>query len=361
MSSSKPITADQILDEVKANFFKGQKRKFLPGLLIALIRFLKRLEATGGRYASLEDFYKKFPLVTVSSKGGGVNTFTVSVNGKSSTIRKDYDQIADFFRNEKHRYDFPSSAPHATQAWRDYVPWIEAILSFDDESLDDLEQNVIDYVLESLPSQAIDPSSVKREPPLFLLYLQDFDLTSKSGEPTGAAYQGTVFGYIRADAPHLQVEVGKVRTGSKREKRVGDIDARDGEKLVLSAEVKQYVVGDKDLGEFGEFSKLIAQHQALGLVVALGFKEEAAKKIASMGLEPISRDDLIERVRIWDPLKQRIAISAILYYANFREQNSVLYGRIQEFIAKAEAANTSKLAIDPSNSASDAEMPEIQD
>ncbi|MGN3937800.1 hypothetical protein ABVB18_21015 [Xanthomonas citri pv. mangiferaeindicae] len=80
-----------------------------------------------------------------------------------------------------------------------------------------------------------------------------------------------------------------------------------------------------------------------------------------MGLEPISRDDLIERVRIWDPLKQRIAISAILYYANFREQNSVLYGRIQEFIAKAEAANTSKIAIDPSNSASDAEMPEIQD
>lgn len=353
MSISNAITTGQILDEVKANFFGGQRRKFLPGLLIALIRFLRSLEATGGRYASLDDFHKDFPLVTVTSKGGGVNTFTVLVDGKSSAIRKDYDKIADFFRNEKHRYDFPSSAPHATQAWRDYIPWIEAILSFDDSSLDELERNVIDFVLESLPSQAIDPSSVKREPPLFLLYLQGFDLTSKSGEPTGAAYQGTVFGYIRADAPHLQVEVGKVRTGSKREKRVGDIDARDGEKLVLSAEVKQYVVGDKDLGEFGEFSKLIAQHQALGLVVALGFKEDAAKKIAGMGLEPLSRDDLIERVRIWDPLKQRIAISAILYYANFREQNSVLYGRIQEFIANAEAANTSKLAIDTSNSTSD--------
>lgn len=353
MSASNPITTDQILDEVKANFFGGQRRKFLPGLLIALIRFLRSLEATGGRYASLDDFHKDFPLVTVTSKGGGVNTFTVLVDGKSSAIRKDYDKIADFFRNEKHRYDFPSSAPHATQAWRDYIPWIEAILSFDDSSLDELERNVIDFVLESLPSQAIDPSSVKREPPLFLLYLQNFDLTSKPGEPTGAAYQGTVFGYIRADAPHLQVEVGKVRTGSKREKRVGDIDARDGEKLVLSAEVKQYVVGDKDLGEFGEFSKLIAQHQALGLVVALGFKEDAAKKLAGMGLEPLSRDDLIERVRIWDPLKQRIAISAILYYANFREQNSVLYGRIQEFIANTEAANTSKLAIDTSSSTSD--------
>ncbi|KOB40185.1 hypothetical protein AE930_09530 [Xanthomonas arboricola] len=258
MSNLQPITTSQILDEVKANFFGGQRRKFLPGLLIALIRFLRRLKATGGKYASLDDFHRDFPLATVTKKGGGVNTFTVIVNGKSLAIRKDYDNIANFFRNEKHRYDFPSSAPHATQAWRDYLPWIEAILSFDDSSLDDLEKNVIDYVLESLPSQAIDPSSVKREPPLFLLYLQNFDLTSRSGEPTGAAYQGTVFGYIRADAPHLQVEVGKVRTGSKREKRVGDIDARDGEKLVLSAEVKQYVVGDKDLGEFGEFSKLIA-------------------------------------------------------------------------------------------------------
>ncbi|MCI2263389.1 hypothetical protein [Xanthomonas indica] len=346
MNSSQSITPKKILEDVKANFFGGQRRKFLPGLLIALIRFLRNLKATGGKYASLEEFHKDFPLVTVTSKGGGVNTFTVLVNGKSSAIRKEYDKIADFFRNEKHRYDFPSSAPHATQAWRDYISWIEAILSFDDPSLDALEKDVIDYVLDSLPSQAIDPSTVKREPPLFLLYLQNFDLTSKAGEPTGAAYQGTVFGYIRADAPHLQVEVGKVRTGSKREKRVGDIDARDGEKLVLSAEVKQYVVGDKDLGEFGEFSQLIAQHQALGLVVALGFKDDASKKIAEMGLEPLSRDDLIERVRIWDPLKQRIAISAIMYYANFREQNSVLYERIQNFIAEAEVANTAKLAIE---------------
>lgn len=347
--NSKQITPDLILTDVKANFFGGQKRKFLPGLLIAIIRFLRRLNATGGKYSSLTEFHKDFPLVTQKKNGAGVNTFTVTVDGKDLAIRKDYDAIANFFRNDNHRYDFPSSAPHATQAWRDYVSWIEAILSFSDDSLDKLEQDVIDHVLGALPSQAIDPTTVKRDPPLFLQYLQSFDMTSRAGEPTGAAYQGTVFGYIRADAPHLQVEVGKVRTGSKREKRVGDIDARDGEKLVLSAEVKQYVVDEDDIGEFSEFSKLISQHQALGLVVALGFKGDAAKNIAKMGLEPLSRDDLIERVRIWDPLKQRIAISAILYYANFREQNSVLYERTRSFITSCEVSNLPISPKDPIN------------
>ncbi|WP_423163921.1 hypothetical protein [Stenotrophomonas maltophilia] len=325
-------TPDEILEEIKKNFFTGQKRKFLPALLIAFIRFLRGLEAVGGKYESLDEFYEEFPLATKGRGGAGINTFVVEVDGKNKSIRKDYDGIAGWFRNDQSRFDFPSSAPHATQAWRDYTHWLEAILSYDLETLNKLEEDAKDYVLAALVSQAIDPTTVKREPPVFLLFLQSFDLEKKQGEISGAAYQGTVFGYIRADSPHLQVEVGKVRTGSKREKRVGDVDARDGDKLVLSAEVKQFVVGEDDVADFSEFARLISLHQALGLVVALDFEDEAAKAISAMGLEPISRADLIERVRIWDPLKQRMAMNAILYYADFREQNSALYKRIGDFM-----------------------------
>lgn len=337
----KPLsTPDDILEEIKKNFFTGQKRKFLPALLIAFIRFLKDLDAVGGKYASLAEFYKTFPLATKGRGGAGVNTLIVEVDGKNKSIRKDYDGIAGWFRNDQARFDFPSSAPHATQAWRDYTHWLEAILSYDKKVLDKLEADAIDYVLGALVSQAIDPTTVKREPPVFLLFLQSFDLEKKQGEISGAAYQGTVFGYIRADSPHLQVEVGKVRTGSKREKRVGDVDARDGDKLVLSAEVKQFIVGDDDVADFSEFARLISLHQALGLVVALDFEDEAAKSISAMGLEPISRADLIERVRIWDPLKQRMAMNALLYYADFREQNSALYKRISEFMEAIQIDNS---------------------
>lgn len=341
MTAAVPLTPDQIFDHIRANFTAGQRRKFLPGLLIALIQFLRDLKAHDSEYSSLAEFYTDYPLVTTGSRGGGINTWTVLVGGKPRAIRKDYDSIANWFRSGQHRFDYPSSAPHATQAWKDYIPWIEAILSYDDETLDRLEADTIDFVLTALPSQAIDPSNVHREPAQFLLFLQKFDLSKKKGETTGAAYQGTVFGYIRADAPHLQVEVGKVRTGSKREKRVGDIDARDGDKLVLSAEVKQYKFDSDDLPDLAEFSRLISLHKALGLVVALDFEDSAAARLVEMGLQPISRDDLIERVRIWDPLKQKIAMNALLYYVNFREQNSALYVRIKSFLEAIHAESVS--------------------
>lgn len=330
------LTPSEILEEVRANFSGGSRRRFLPGLLLAFIAFLRELNATGGRFASLSEFYKTYPRVTQSSRGA-VNTLIVAVGEKTLSIRRFYDQAADWFRSGQKRYDYPSSAPHATQAWGDYVHWLEALLSFDEHTMDALDTEVRAFVLDVLPSQAIDLTSVSREPARFLRFLEEFDMSSKSGETSGACYQGTVFGFIRADAPHLQVEVGKVRTGSKREKRVGDIDARDGETLVLSAEVKQFVVGQGTLADLAEFGNLIAQHQALGLVVAFAFDENVASAITAMGLHPVSKQDLIERVRLWDPLKQRIAVNALLYYAGFREQNSALTRRIGDFIKHIES------------------------
>lgn len=327
------ISPDEILTEMRGNFSTGRRRRFLPGLLIALINFLRKLDATGGRFESFAEFLKTYPLVTEGPGGAGVNTLSVLVGGKRRSIRPEYDAIANWFRSDQHRFDYPSSAPHATQAWRDYVHWIEALLSFDESTLDKLDLEARNFVLTVLPSQAIDPSTVSREAPIFFRFLESFDLTKHAGETSGAAFQGTVFGYVRADAPHLQVEVGKVRTGSKREKRVGDIDAREGDKLVLSAEVKQFVLDSDSLPDLAEFARLISLHRALGLVVALGFSNSAASAIREMGLEPISRQDLADRVRIWDPLKQKIAMSALLYYAGFREQSSALHARVREFVA----------------------------
>lgn len=332
------MTPDEILAQVRANFTGGQRRRFLPGLLIAFINFLRDLDALDGRYASLDAFYADFPRVTQRSTGASLNTLVVRLpGGGTRSIRGYYDAAANWFRDGQKRFDYPSSAPHATQAWVDYTSWLSALLQMSAEDAAALEAAAKQFVLDALPSQAVDPSTIRRQPPRFLWFLEQFDMAARRGEATGAAYQGTVFGYIRADAPHLQVEVGKVRTGSKREKRVGDIDARDGADLVLSAEVKQFAVGTGTLPDLAEFAHLIAQHRALGLVVALDFEPDAAVELVRMGLQPLSRADLIERVRIWDPLKQEIAMNAVLYYVGFREQSSSLYGRIRDFLTSIEA------------------------
>lgn len=325
------LTPQGILDELEANFDKGARRKFLPGLLIAFIGFLRDLDATGGKYESLDEFYAAHPR-QLQTKRGPANTLIVKLGSKTLSIRRYYDAIQNWFRSDQKRFDYPSAAPHATQAWEGYVHWLSALLGFSDAELDELIAKAKKFVLDKLPSQDIDPSAIVREPARFLLFLENFDMTARKGENTGACYQGTVFGYIRADAPHLQVEVGKVRTGSKREKRVGDIDARDGDALVLSAEVKQFIFTSDGLPDVAEFANLISRHKALGLVVALDFDEGMREKIRDLGLQPVSRDDLKSRVQLWDPLKQKIAVNALLYYVGFREQSSALYARVKQFL-----------------------------
>lgn len=332
------MTPDDILAEIDANFDKGRRRKYAPGLLIAFIDFLRELGASGGRFANLEAFYAAHPRVVTGRGGSGVNTLTVLRDNSRSTgpgaqlsIRRAYDEIQAWF-HAQNRYDYPSSAPHSTQGWTDYTHWLGALLTFDETTLDSLKQDAKAYVLRKLPKHAVDSALVRRAPPAFLLFLRNFDLTKHAGELTGAAYQGAVFGYLRADAAHLQVDVAKVRTGSKRVGRIGDIDARDGELLVLSAEVKQYVLSLAAVPSFRQFASQVNDQGALGLVVALEFEEGAREGLRALRLEPVSLADLIERVRLWDALKQAIAVQALLYYVHYIEKNSALYKRLRAFL-----------------------------
>jgi hypothetical protein len=169
---------------------------------------------------------------------------------------------------------------------------------------------------------------------LFLLLLEQFDLTTKhDGEPTGAAFQGVVFGFLRADNPHLQIEIDKVRTGSKRLQRVADIDGWDGARLAISAEVKQYILGSDAVAGLTAFANEVGKRGALGIVVALGYVEGVKDQIEVLCVKALDTKDLIRIVGLWDPLKQRTAISSFIYYARHVEKNSTLAERIDAFLS----------------------------
>jgi hypothetical protein len=155
------------------------------------------------------------------------------------------------------------------------------------------------------------------------------------GEPTGAAFQGIVFGFLRADNPHLQIEIDKVRTGSKRLQRVGDIYGWDGARLALSAEVKQYVLAVDAVPDLRGFANETRRRGALGVVAALGFAEGARDAIAGLGLKALDTDDLLRIVELWDPLKQRTAVNSLVYYARHVEKSSSLATRVEAFLRQA--------------------------
>ena len=331
------MNANELFQDFETGF---PKRKFSAGLLIAFIDFLKDLGIPGQKFKSLEEMLKKYPRQQTTAAGHHANTLIVNRGGEAGTVslRLFYNEAERYFRAEKKRFDYPSCAPHATQAWADYRPWLDALVTFTSRELDQLRAKVADYVLAKLKSQEFDPASVETDPPLFRLVLESFSLTAQQGEPTGAAYQGIVFGFVRADNPHLQVEIDKVRTGSKRLQRVGDIDCWEGSRLAISAEVKQLTLNTDAVPDLEAFGNATGKRGTLGIVVALAFDEGARDEIEALGLKALDRNDLLRIVELWDPLKQRTAVQSLVYYAQHVEENSSLTDRLKAFLKLAEQA-----------------------
>lgn len=333
------MTADEIYQEFEAGF---AGRKFSAGLLVAFIDFYMKLGVPELGASNLEEVLKLFPQQQRTTAGSRANTLIVRLtDGKTLSLRPSYNQIERFFRADQKRFDYPSCAPHATQAWADYVSWLDALTALDRDELLHLRARVVNYVLTTLKSQAFDPTSVTVEPPMFQLLLESFDMKANKGEPTGAAFQGLVFGFLRADNPHLQVEIDKVRTGSKRLQRVADIDGWEGDRLAISAEIKQRRLKLEDVPDFEGFANEIGRRAALGLVVALDFDDGVREALQGMGLKVLTIADLLKIVELWDPLKQRTAVASFLYYAKHVEKNSSLALRIESFVKESSAHSAS--------------------
>ena len=329
------MTPNQLFVEFEHGF---PARKFTAGLLIAMIDFLVTLKVPGKGLASYNDFLKKFPRQTTNASGKRYNTLVVQKpDGKTLSLRGFYNDAERFYRAEHKRFDYPSAAPHATQAWPDYVAWINVLVTFTPKQLETLRQRVNQFVLDTLKSQDFDPTSVEVEPPLFRLLLDGFEMTAHKGEPTGASLQGITFGFLRADNPHLQIEIDKVRTGSKRLQRIGDVDGWEGARLAISAEAKQFEIKVTDVSDFEGFANATGKRGALGVVIAIGFQEGVRAALEALGLITLDTDDMLRIVQLWDPIKQRTAVQSFVYYARHVEKNSSLSERIEHFLDKASA------------------------
>lgn len=331
------MTVDEVFAEFEASF---TRRKYTAGLLVSFIDFVSALEITGKGISTFGDLVANFPQVTTTSRGDSANTLIVEKpTGGTLSLRGFYDAIETYYRAEQKRFDYPSAAPFATGRWADFKPWLEAVLSASADELAELRGRVNQFVLDSLKSQAFDPNSVEVEPPLFRLLLESFDLTAVSRrEPTGASFQGIVFGFLRADNPHLQIEIDKVRTGSRRLQRIGDVDGWEGERLAISAEVKQYHITASGVAQLAAFGNATGVRGALGVVAALGFDDDARQEIVNLGMIPLDRATMLRIVELWDPLKQRTAVTSFIYYTTHVEKNSSLSDRLAEFLAQAAVA-----------------------
>lgn len=329
------MTVEKIHEQFVEEF---RRRRFVGGLLPAIIDFLMELGLPRDDVRSFSDLVKAFPQQTMTAQGKRANTFIVQTeDGKTLSIRPFYNKAEQFYKAERHRHDYPSCAPHATQAWADYRVWIDELTRLSKEELAKLRELAVNHVLEQLPDRTFDPATVRSEPPTFRLLLEELDFRAPKGEPNGGAFQGAAFGFIRADNPHLQVQIDKVHTGSSRLQRIGDIDAWEGKRLAVSAEVKYRPIEQKHLPDLSTFINNVNQRGAIGLLIAADIQDQAKIELLESGVTPLTLEDLIRIVQMWDPAKQRIAIKSMVYYAEHVEQNSVLVDRLDRFLADVDA------------------------
>lgn len=324
------MTPDEILDEMKAEMTREKRpRTFSGGLLPAFCSFFLKLDHPAKGYSDWSDFVAHYPLVTE-----GANTLTVSLpSGKTATIRPHYNEVAHYFVVENDRPDFPSAAPHATGQWRDYQRWLDALVTFTPDVIKDVKERALAFTLGHLPEETFDPAEISREPRLFEILIEYFEWSARAkGEKTGAAFQALVFGYIRANSPHLQVEARKVRTGSARAGGIGDIDAWEGRSLISTAEVKHFTFHLKHVDEISHFIRKATERKAHTMVVAVDFEEAAAALLREQGVHPITKDAILEEVRNWDPRKQAAAVLSFEYAIARIEKSTGLVARFDKFM-----------------------------
>jgi hypothetical protein len=69
----------------------------------------------------------------------------------------------------------------------------------------------------------------------------------------------------------------------------------------------------------------------------LGFQDQARERILAGGSRPLDRGELLAIVNLWDPAKQKIAVSSLQFYARHVEQSDSLVARLSKFLESIDA------------------------
>jgi len=96
--------------------------------------------------------------------------------------------------------------------------------------------------------------------------------------------------------------------------------------------VKHFALDETSVGQVEPFLVEVTRRNALALVAADVFSLEAAEHVAARGGRPVDLPMLLSLVDLWDPLKQRAALQAFIYYVHHIEKKKPLMERLERFL-----------------------------
>lgn len=264
----------------------------------------------------------------------GQELSTLSMRDKEGTrhgIRKFENQIRTLFHDGLDRLDYPSAPGHNTSQWERFPGILAKCFQLSEGARFVLVNALLDFGLDRMNRARTFKGNPRVR--IFPRVVRDYPRARVSGENAGVVFQGIAYGYVRADRPHLSTIVDKVRTGSRRQKRIGDIDCYKDVSVELSIEVKdlQITAGNAS-DQLGRFVKDIRRGDILGVALVRDVTDEARTKIEDERIIIMTQDELLEEVRRWDWPKQDGALRDLVHYLAHIEQNQGAVDRLRAFI-----------------------------
>lgn len=335
----------KILDCVDSHITqKKRPKRYVLGLaldftLLAQLLSKEDEEAKNFRPELTEkQLFDKYKLVTNRGETAS-NTLTLTCNGKEVGIRKIEERVVGFFHS-LNRTGYPSAYVYNTAQWIKFKDLLVLCFKLSENGRHLLCRELIFYGFEIFPLHEF---TGRKEPRvrIFQEILCNYPRQDKQ-ENGGLAFQGIAHGFIAADRPHLSLIVDKVRTGSARQKRFGDIDCYQGLDLELSVEVKDMSINSTNVKrQLGGFINEVRASGVLGIVISLDASLEVITKLREDGIVFLTMQNIIKIVQTWDWPKQDNALQGMLHHIAHIEQNTEATNRLLAFIAQQDPSHDS--------------------
>lgn len=331
----------EILSTVKSQF---KKKKYILGQALDFTMLAQKLSNHDVEQKlftpklSLDEIFKRYGLV--ESRGGTTaNTLTLRINNQEEGIRKIEEDVANLFHNMD-RSDYPSAYVYNTGQWKKYQELLLLCFRLSEGAKYRVCKELIAFGMNTMPKNSFYIRDVPRIR-LFESLINEYPRGVK-GENGGLVFQAMAYGFLTADRPHLSIVADKVRTGSSRQKRFGDIDCYSGMDLELSVEVKDFEVTKKNFSkELGEFCRNCEGNNIVGIAFIQSATDEAEKLIRDSGVQIITQDVVTTLVAYWDWKKQDTAVQGTLHYISHIEQDPNAVRRLLTFIDKIDNTHDS--------------------
>jgi len=333
--------SDRELDEIESMVERvGEAFSTSKGTLGVAIDFLmvaEQLSRTDDRLTGFREDIDR-SLLFEWYENAAKTSLTLSYDGTRYSIRSVHNDVIDLFREELKRTNFPSSPGHHTGEWERYDDLLESAFRLSSAGRYEAAQRIIDLGLDRLAARSFET----RDPP-FPEPLKEVLLNyerSHKGEEGGLTYQALAYGYVRTEWPHLSFRASKVRTGSSRQHRYGDIDGYYGPDLMLSVEVKDLIVDSSNVGsELGSMMELARRTNVVVVAMCKEVGDGAAETLREAGVEVIDDDDLERELNRWDYHKQNRAVQGMIHFMGNIEEDPAAVQRLLRFIEGVDPEN----------------------